>query len=163
MEFNNPVISPVPVLQWGRTLDSLSMWWCLIMASYFKCVFFYLFVMQTGFRFLRPSKHDKLKRKKEKDRTRFLCSWTNKFIMSSSSFCVTRGQGGEALWKKGHTAEVVPAQVKLAAVTLWGKGCVYFPHPQGSTGIQPGLRIRFTCTNGTLGGRGDEPEPELRR
>lgn len=127
------------------------------MASYF--VFFYLFVMQTGFRFFHPSKHDKLKRKKEKDRTRFLCSLTNKFIVSSSSFCVTRGQGGEAhcwvfffFFGKGHTAEVVPAQVKLAAVTLWGKGCVYFPHPQGSTGIQPGLRIRFTCTNGTRGG-----------
>lgn len=57
------------------------------------------------------------------------------------------------LFGKGHTA-VVPAQVELAAVTLWCEGCVYFPHPQGSTDIESGLRIRVTCTNTT-------PEEEL--
>lgn len=114
--------------------------------------------MQTGLHDLRPSKHDKWKEKKRKTELGF-------FVVELSSLClllVSVSLGGRVgrrivgfsfFFGKGHAAEVMPAQVKLAAVTLWGKGCVYFPHPQGSNGIEPGLTIRFiTCTNRTLGG-----------
>lgn len=161
MEFNNPVICPVPVLQWGRTLDSLSMWWCLIMASYLKCIFFICLSCKLVFVSSALQNTTSWKERKRKTELGF---FVVELISSLCLLLVSVSLGGRVgrrivgfsffFFGKGHTAEVVPAQVKLAAVTLWGKGCVYFPHPQGSTGIQPGLRIRFTCTNRTLGGGG---------